>query len=259
MEILAPRGERVVERAFSRRALFNRDDGAALVGVDQRHVEPRTLLQELQIAGAVGIDVGEADQEEAVGDLHRETCQRRAARLLVGLHQDARHVADAAAGKILRQDESQFGGVARGQRGVGVAAERHRHLELAVGNYDVGAHGDVRLPVAGRLDRFGAPDHRADILLALGIARILVRSSCRSLGSPSSSSANLKMVESRIWPLPARATASRSSATEDACFGLGRPQATNVLEIWSSRSIRSVRTRSVGFSNVGASSGGFSA
>ena len=54
-------------------------------------------------------------------------------RLLVGLHQDARHVADAAAGKILRQDEGQFGGVARRQRGVGVAAEQHRHLELGVG------------------------------------------------------------------------------------------------------------------------------
>ena len=92
-----------------------------------------------------------------------------AARLLVGLHQDTRHVADAAARKIRRQDEGQFRGVARRQRGVGVMAERHRHLELAVGNFDVSAHGDFRLLVAARLDRFGAPDHRADILLALRV------------------------------------------------------------------------------------------
>ena len=65
-------------------------------------------------------------------------------------------------------------GVARGERGVGVAAERHRHLELAFGNFDVGAHGDVGLLVAARLDLFGAPDHRADKLLALRIGRVLV-------------------------------------------------------------------------------------
>src|SRR3954468_23891104 len=172
--LLPPQRERVVERAFAGGALFDRDDGAALVDVDQRDVEPGTLLQELHIAGAVGIDVGEAYQEETFGDLDGETGQRGAARLLVGLHQDARHVADAAAGEILRQDEGQFRGVARRQRRIGIAAERHRHLELAVGNLDVGAHGDIGLLVAARLDWFGAPDHRADILLTLWIGRILV-------------------------------------------------------------------------------------
>ena len=58
-----PRRERVVERALAGNAFFDGHDGAALVGVDQRHVEPRTLLQELQIARAVGIDVGEAGEE----------------------------------------------------------------------------------------------------------------------------------------------------------------------------------------------------
>src|SRR6266542_1241895 len=80
--LLTPRRERVVERPLPGRALFDRDDGAALVDVDQRHVEPGAFLQELQIAGAVGIDVGEADQEEAVGDLHGEPRKRCAARLL---------------------------------------------------------------------------------------------------------------------------------------------------------------------------------
>src|SRR4051812_15509698 len=114
--LLAPGRERVVERAFAGGALFDRDDGAALVDVDQGDVEPGTLLQELQVALAVGVDVGKADQKKAVGDLYREASQRGAARLLVGFHQDARHVADAAAGKVLRQDEGQFGGVAGRQR-----------------------------------------------------------------------------------------------------------------------------------------------
>jgi hypothetical protein len=97
------------------------------------HVEPGALLQELDVAGAVGVDIRQPDQEEAVGDLDREACQRRAARLLVGFHQNAGHVGDAAIGEILRQDEGQLRGVAGGQRGVGIAAERYRHLELALG------------------------------------------------------------------------------------------------------------------------------
>src|SRR5215831_2202805 len=96
--LFAPGGKRVVEGALARRALFDRDDGAALVGVDQRHVEPRTLLQKLHVALAVGVDVRQPDQEEAVRDFDGKTGKRRAARLLVGLHQDAWHVADTAAG-----------------------------------------------------------------------------------------------------------------------------------------------------------------
>src|SRR6266436_3165708 len=102
--LFPPGRERVVERAFAGGAFFDGDDGAALVDVDQRHVEPRALLQQLQIAGAVGIDIRQADQEEAVGDLDREPRQRRAARLFVGFHQNARHVADAAADEMRRND-----------------------------------------------------------------------------------------------------------------------------------------------------------
>jgi hypothetical protein len=51
----------------------------------------------LQIARAVGIDIGETNQEEAVGDLHLTPRERRLARLLVGFRQDAWHVADAVA------------------------------------------------------------------------------------------------------------------------------------------------------------------
>src|SRR5258708_24253710 len=81
--LLPPRRERVVERALAGGALFDGDDGAALVDVDQRHVEPRALLQELQVAGAVGLDIRQAHQEEAVSDLDREAPERRAARPLV--------------------------------------------------------------------------------------------------------------------------------------------------------------------------------
>ena len=75
---LPPGRERVVERAFAGGAFFDGDDGAALVDVDQRHVEPRALLQKLQVALAIGIDIGQADQEEAVGDLDGEPGQPRA-------------------------------------------------------------------------------------------------------------------------------------------------------------------------------------
>jgi hypothetical protein len=42
------------------------DDGAALVDIDQRHVEPGALLQELQITAAFGLDVGKAYQNQPV-------------------------------------------------------------------------------------------------------------------------------------------------------------------------------------------------
>src|ERR1700704_731843 len=66
---VAPDRERIVEGAFAGRALLDRDDGAALVGIDQGYVEPGAFLQELDVALAVGIDVRQPDQEEAVGDL----------------------------------------------------------------------------------------------------------------------------------------------------------------------------------------------
>ena len=76
--LLAPGRERVVEGALTGGAFFDGDDGAALVDVHQRHVEPRALFQKLQVALAVGIDIRQTDQEEAVGDLDGEPRQRRA-------------------------------------------------------------------------------------------------------------------------------------------------------------------------------------
>src|ERR1700722_18412918 len=58
--LLSPGRECFVESALARGAFFDGDDGAALVDVDQRHVEPRALLQELQVAGAVGLDIRQA-------------------------------------------------------------------------------------------------------------------------------------------------------------------------------------------------------
>ena len=76
--LLPPRRKRVVEGAFAGGALFDGDDGAALVDIDQRHVEPGALFQELQVALTVGIDIRQTDQEEAVGDLDGEPGQPRA-------------------------------------------------------------------------------------------------------------------------------------------------------------------------------------
>ena len=53
-----PRRERVVEGAFAGGALFDGDDGAALIDINQRHVEPGALLQKVQIARSVGVDIG---------------------------------------------------------------------------------------------------------------------------------------------------------------------------------------------------------
>src|SRR5665647_2692577 len=60
--LLPPRRERVVEGALAGGALFDGDDGAALVDIDQRHIEPGALLQELQVARAVGLSNVDADR-----------------------------------------------------------------------------------------------------------------------------------------------------------------------------------------------------
>jgi len=74
------RRKRLIKCPLTRGALFDGDDGAALVDIDHRgHVEPGGLLQQLQIAAALGLDVGQADQEEAVGDFCGERRQRRGA------------------------------------------------------------------------------------------------------------------------------------------------------------------------------------
>src|ERR1700684_981845 len=104
LRLLAPGREGVVEGALAWSALLDGDDGAALIDIDQRHVEPGTLFQQLHVARAGGLDIRQPDQEEAVGDLDGKARERRAARLLVGLHQDARHVADPATREIRRQN-----------------------------------------------------------------------------------------------------------------------------------------------------------
>src|SRR5689334_25292816 len=55
-DLLAPGREGVVEGALARRPLLDRDDGAPLIGIDQRHIEPGPFLQQLNVALPVGID-----------------------------------------------------------------------------------------------------------------------------------------------------------------------------------------------------------
>src|ERR1700689_547821 len=173
LQSLGPRREGVGKGAVAGRALFHRHDGAAAIGIDDGNVEPFLILEQLHIALPVGIDRGQADQEESIGDFDREPRKRRAARLLGLLHQDARHVGDAAAGKIGRQVEHDLDGVACRQRLVGIAAQRPGYGHPPIRDFNVGAHGEFRRqPRAGR-NSLGAPDRRADKTFALRVVRIL--------------------------------------------------------------------------------------
>src|SRR6185436_13716597 len=104
-ELLPPRLERLVEGTLAGIALLKREDRTAAVVVDDRDIEPRPLFQELEIALHVGFDRREADEEKARRDLHGEAGERRAARLLGLLHQDAGNVRDAAECEIRREVE----------------------------------------------------------------------------------------------------------------------------------------------------------
>src|SRR6266702_780854 len=66
-----------------------------------------------------------------------------------------------------------FHSMARRQRRIGVAAERHRHPKLALGDVDVGTNGDIGLAVDG-LDLLGAPHHRTEVLFAHLVGGVLV-------------------------------------------------------------------------------------
>src|SRR5271167_3764946 len=98
--LLRPGREGIGESAIAGRALLHGQDGAAAVVIHDGNVEPRLILEQLQIALDVGVDRRQPDQEETVGDLDRETGQRDAARLLGILHQNAGHVGNAATGEI---------------------------------------------------------------------------------------------------------------------------------------------------------------
>src|SRR4029077_2493474 len=109
--LLPPSAERFLEGAYTRRTLFHREDRALAAGIDHRNVEPVAFLQSLNIARHIDVDRRKADQEIAVGDLHRETGEGHTTRLLVLFHQHARHIADAAFGEIGRQREQYLDGM----------------------------------------------------------------------------------------------------------------------------------------------------
>src|SRR6266699_1887080 len=56
--------------------------------------------------------------------------------------------------------------MARRQWLVGIAADRHGHADVALGDFELGV--DERLPLS-RKNRLGSPDHRADVAFALSI------------------------------------------------------------------------------------------
>src|SRR5271165_4697479 len=61
---LPPGFERLGEGAFAGRPLLDGEDGAAAVLIDQRDVEPRPVLEQLNVALTIALDRGQADQEE---------------------------------------------------------------------------------------------------------------------------------------------------------------------------------------------------
>src|SRR5438445_3161507 len=79
--LLLPGLEGFLERTLAGRALFECQNGPPIVAVDDRNIEPATVLEQLHIALAIGIGRRQPDQEEADGDLDGEAGQRRAAAL----------------------------------------------------------------------------------------------------------------------------------------------------------------------------------
>src|SRR5262245_52398127 len=63
--LLRPRFERLGENALAGRAFLQGQDGATVVVVNHRDVEPAPLLEQLNIAILVSLHVRQADQIEA--------------------------------------------------------------------------------------------------------------------------------------------------------------------------------------------------
>src|SRR5580700_3380122 len=103
--LFGPGGEGVVESAVARRAFFDRENGAAAVGVHNWNVKPFLILEQLHIALLVGVDRRQADEEKSVCYFHRKSCQRGATGLFRLFHQDAGYIGDASAGEVGGQVE----------------------------------------------------------------------------------------------------------------------------------------------------------
>src|SRR5207237_9502279 len=113
---LLPGREGLIERLLARRAFLQGQDGAAVVVVDDRDVEPGALLEQLNVALHVALERGQPDQEISWRDRDREAGERHTAGLLGLLHQHARHLLNAAARRLRRQRKYDLDGVARRQR-----------------------------------------------------------------------------------------------------------------------------------------------
>ena len=57
---------------------------------------------------------------------------------------------------------------------IGVAAERERHGDAPLRDFQIGAHREIGCDVRRRRYRLDAPDRRSDIALALRIGRVLL-------------------------------------------------------------------------------------
>src|SRR6476620_10826609 len=66
-----PASEGIAEGAIAGNALLQSQNGAAAIVVEDGHVDPSALLQELDVPAIIRRCIGQTDQEEAIRHLHR--------------------------------------------------------------------------------------------------------------------------------------------------------------------------------------------
>ncbi len=91
--------QNVVERLFTRHALFKTDEGAASVSVGDRNIDPLQAAHERQVRILRRAGIVEPDNKEIIRDLGWNSDQRIACRLFRILEGDALNIVDGATGK----------------------------------------------------------------------------------------------------------------------------------------------------------------
>src|SRR6266542_3863219 len=110
-----------------------------------------------------GGDRREADEKESRVNLDSEAGERRAALLVRLAHDDALYVGDPADGEIGWQSELYLNHVARRHRLIGVAAQRNRHVDTALRDFELRADCKLGRLSWRRRNGLGFPNHRADV------------------------------------------------------------------------------------------------
>src|SRR2546428_9103965 len=108
-----PCSEGCFERPLAGRALLDCQDCAPSIVIDDRNIEPGPIIEQFAIALHVAFAGRKADENDPGRYLHAGNCERRTARLLCLLHQDAQDIRNPAEREIGRYFESHLDSVAR--------------------------------------------------------------------------------------------------------------------------------------------------